>query len=417
MKKLPEISIRIRIYISIFVLLLAIGSAIVFSVHKTQTKHGYIVIKNLNVAMANFIAESIRHPLKDRSYYLLEEIALGVMDIPYVVFFDISDTNGTSFLAEKGSLGGKSFDRTGILSIKKGINISEKEITYDGEHLGTVTIATSSQRYKKETFNALMEIVSYLVAGLIILGFIIVFSMEKFFVSPIIKLAQTIETVGKGTFITTDLDSRRDEIGHLARTFNRMSQNLESLVEERTSKISLANSLLRNEIKRRSLLEAQLKQVASMDPLTKILNRYSFENSLKGKIQSAKGPLSLIMFDLDKFKEINDHYGHTVGDEVLKNIVRLTNIELEDGDLFCRWGGEEFLIATPLNLKDATLKAERIRVRFENCKVPHIRTTTGSFGVSQFKKGEKTQSVFVRVDDLMYEAKRSGRNCVISSAG
>lgn len=415
MKTFSRKSIRIRIYISIFILLLAIGSAIVFSVHKIQEKHGLTVIKNLNIAMANFIAESTRQPLKDRSYYLLEEIALGVMDIPHVVFFDISDTNGTSFLAEKGSLGGKNFDRTDLLSIKKGITIAEKEITYEGEHLGTVTIATSTKRYRKETLNALIEIVSYLTTGLIILGLIIVFSMEKFFVSPIIKLAKTVETVGKGTFVTTDLDTRKDEIGHLAKTFNKMSRNLESLVEERTSKISLANSLLRNEIKRRSLLEAQLKQAASIDPLTKISNRYSFENRLNGKIQSATGPLSLIMFDLDKFKEINDRYGHTVGDKVLKNIVRLTNMEIDDDDIFCRWGGEEFLIATPLSLRDATLKAERIRTRFESYKDSHIPTATASFGVSQFIRGEKTQSVFVKVDDLMYEAKKSGRNRVISS--
>jgi diguanylate cyclase (GGDEF)-like protein len=120
------------------------------------------------------------------------------------------------------------------------------------------------------------------------------------------------------------------------------------------------------------------------------------------------------MFDIDRFKEVNDTYGHTVGDYVLRTLTQIVKANLRETDYLVRWGGEEFIIIAPdTDLKKAKILAERNRKASEKYKYDHAGTITVSFGVTQFIKDDNEDTVIKRVDDALYEAKRKGRNRVI----
>jgi diguanylate cyclase (GGDEF)-like protein len=123
---------------------------------------------------------------------------------------------------------------------------------------------------------------------------------------------------------------------------------------------------------------------------------------------------SVIMFDVDFFKKINDTFGHEKGDEVLFEIAEIVKKELRNVDLIFRYGGEEFIIILPeTDLKKAVEIAERIKKRIENHKFLINRKITVSMGVTEYKKGENKKDLIKRVDNYLYEAKRTGRNKVV----
>jgi diguanylate cyclase (GGDEF)-like protein len=124
-------------------------------------------------------------------------------------------------------------------------------------------------------------------------------------------------------------------------------------------------------------------------------------------------PLSLIMFDLDHFKQVNDTYGHAIGDYVLQTLTKIARVNLREIDILIRWGGEEFIIIAPdTDLKSATVLAERIRKAVEEFTFDQVGKITVSFGVTQFKKDDTEDTIIKKADDAMYEAKRNGRNRV-----
>jgi diguanylate cyclase (GGDEF)-like protein len=152
------------------------------------------------------------------------------------------------------------------------------------------------------------------------------------------------------------------------------------------------------------------------DPLTKIYNRRKFNEELI-KDYAAMGesrlPLSLIMFDIDNFKNVNDDYGHIMGDEVLRTVARIVGEALPQGSVFARWGGEEFAVIAPaMDLKSAAGVAEKLRRVIREARAAGIVQVTCSFGVIQVEEDEEPQSLLQRLDSSLYAAKRDGRDCV-----
>jgi diguanylate cyclase (GGDEF)-like protein/PAS domain S-box-containing protein len=170
------------------------------------------------------------------------------------------------------------------------------------------------------------------------------------------------------------------------------------------------------DITKRKNLESELKTLAVTDTLTQVFNRIKYYEIMKREIERTKRynhPLSIIMFDIDHFKKVNDIYGHMVGDYVLRTLTQIVKENLRETDYLVRWGGEEFIIIAPdTDLKKAEILAERNRNASEKHKYDHIGTITVSFGVTQFIKDDDEDSVIKRVDDALYEAKRKGRNRV-----
>lgn len=176
------------------------------------------------------------------------------------------------------------------------------------------------------------------------------------------------------------------------------------------------NRMLKREIKKREYMEEEFRVLATTDRLTSIFNRYKIDNALNEQIEIAtrySRPLSLIFFDLDHFKKVNDRYGHKSGDLTLVELSYIVRERLRKSDIFGRWGGEEFLIILPeTKLKSAMDIAEKLRQMIENNKFKKIDTLTCSFGVVELQKEDDFDRIMMKADRALYQAKSNGRNRV-----
>jgi len=166
--------------------------------------------------------------------------------------------------------------------------------------------------------------------------------------------------------------------------------------------------------------QEKLEKLANVDPLTGLLNRRAILNKLEESIKHSRRyetNLSVIMLDIDHFKEINDSWGHFVGDHVLKRIALFLQRKIRDTDVAGRLGGDEFLIVLPKAIMSPALTAaERIRENLANTKMRNligdVFSITVSQGVASYKPGDSVSSLVSRADAAMYRAKQNGRNRV-----
>lgn len=165
----------------------------------------------------------------------------------------------------------------------------------------------------------------------------------------------------------------------------------------------------------RAIAEAQQEaQAGYLDALTGVPNRRQLMGWLAEHAeQGASAPLTVILFDLDHFKRINDTYGHDFGDEVLRGTAGAVTAALRRGTMFGRWGGEEFLVIlphTPLN--DGEVVAGRLREALAGVPYALPVRVTASFGVAQSRPGEGLNALLRRADEALYASKRAGRDQV-----
>jgi len=163
-------------------------------------------------------------------------------------------------------------------------------------------------------------------------------------------------------------------------------------------------------------LNQKLLQQSRTDELTQVGNRLSFNEVINREIELAVRnhlPFTVILFDIDHFKRVNDEFGHLVGDEVLHEIAQRIQSVLRASDYLFRVGGEEFAILLALqDLKHAVQLAEKIRKQVANIEFETVGKVTISLGVSQLKAGDQVNILMGRVDEAMYKAKQNGRNQV-----
>lgn len=165
------------------------------------------------------------------------------------------------------------------------------------------------------------------------------------------------------------------------------------------------------------LLSTQLKKLAFTDSLTHIYNRLHFAHFLDAEIDKVKrygGTFSIIFFDLDHFKTVNDNYGHLAGDDVLEQVTKVVSSANRSADIFARYGGEEFIILTPeTDMSGALIHAERLREHIEKFEFKTAGHITSSFGVAEFNiEKDSVETILERADKALYMAKDFGRNRV-----
>ena len=187
----------------------------------------------------------------------------------------------------------------------------------------------------------------------------------------------------------------------------KLNQSLEKKVKERTRDLQESTK--------------QLQELAHKDALTSIENRYSIMKTLSYEIDRAKRyktKLSVVMYDIDRFKNINDTYGHDVGDDILVALTGLVHHNCREIDFLGRYGGEEFLIIMPnTSREEAKEFAHRIRLLVQNQSFKIVGKLTISLGLIEYQEGEEIKELFKRLDILLYQAKNGGRNRLCSDDG
>lgn len=250
---------------------------------------------------------------------------------------------------------------------------------------------------------------------------------DRWVVKRIDELIKVLELNAEGDYSKTINVQGKDELSRIGHHVNlmqgRLKEREEQLFEIKNTleqRVAERTESLQAEVEARQLAEVKLKKLATTDPLTGVLNRRAFEDICTQELRICKRhnrPLSIVLMDLDFFKEINDQFGHHMGDNTLVSIAEQLRKIIRPQDHICRHGGEEFIVLMPdSNERQAFHLAERLRQSIESTKIISSEFSikiTASFGVSMLQRDEETlKPTIQRADRAMYVAKSSGRNKV-----
>lgn len=195
---------------------------------------------------------------------------------------------------------------------------------------------------------------------------------------------------------------------------------LEERVEERTSELDVSNQQLKIQLERVHSLQETLRQEAIHDSLTSLFNRRFLDESLPlllARLKRDHSPVTILMLDIDHFKDVNDSYGHQVGDAVLQALGNALKTSVRAGDIVCRYGGEEFILVLPgMRAEDGRMQAEKLRMMIASLTVSgrdQSVSVTISIGGSVFPHdGTSSDELIAVADRALYRAKQNGRNRV-----
>jgi len=225
-----------------------------------------------------------------------------------------------------------------------------------------------------------------------------------------------------------------DDLKHkVEKRLNVVSEHIKEYRETEQERFSDAQQNVENMQSRLQLLEQEsgdLRQLivekskeAMMDVLTEVPNRLAYEKKALEEIARCNRfpePLSMAVWDIDLFKQVNDGYGHKVGDKVLKAVAQLLHARMRETDFIARYGGEEFVMFLPgANEAMAVELADTLREKIAACNFKHqggIVRITVSCGITSFQKGDNHETMFERADKALYAAKDAGRNLCLASS-
>ena len=347
----------------------------------------------------------------------LQDIGRNILNLPAVVGVQVVDANGNSLYAE--GIDVASSDTTLFFQEF----IIDKQLSDNVIHLAIIMLYSDSS-VVLDRFKPVVLLI-FLVGVSILLYTLLVWALKKLIHKPLQKLIDDVETIefdnihknGIDLHVEDDTEFKAVEAAcnqmlrkldldkkHLLKAEYNYHTILEKEVSERTHELELNNK--------------QLNTLAATDPLTEIRNRRSFFDIAEKYYSIAtrtKEALSLMMIDLDRFKSVNDKYGHAAGDEVLKEFTSIVKKQLRESDLFARYGGEEFVIVLAnTKIEGAEKLAEKIRsavaADFLVVEKGEIKITV-SIGVSELgQKDVSVDDILARADQALYLAKGNGRN-------
>lgn len=265
-----------------------------------------------------------------------------------------------------------------------------------GKRMGTLRVGVSYVQYLRANSPRIRQKIALFVLPFALLAILFAIKLARSFTKPLQRLTQAVSEISKGNYGIQLPLNRRDELGDLAHSFNAMAVNLKDNFEK-------------------------VSDMANRDGLTGLYNARFFREALDRELDRVKRsgrPLSVILFDADRFKKINDRYGHPAGDQILQHVSRIARSVLRGYDVLARYGGEEFIaLLSDTTGPQAALLAERIRKIVE--QRPHITEegeaikATVSIGVATAKAPYDKKELISQADQALYRAKETGRNRVI----
>lgn len=382
---------------------------------KNEREHLGNLIDHSGQNMANTTAAGAASLVVGYDYGNLEILARNVADQPNVM--------GVTILNKDG----RTMSQT-VVTTNRDYRRYQAPIVFDGAVIGSVAVDISTEILDKTIDELYTRIIlEQTIIGLI-LAVIVYLFVSRGIVSPIHDLTMAMEaTINRGEpYIAKELQvASNDEIGRLINVFNKLNQQLASNYEKLQSKIDLADQALRGKnielIARTDELENALEMLSSMattDWLTKLPNRRRFDETFEQMLSQAerfKEPLSLILIDVDNFKEINDNYSHAAGDEVLRQIGAFLKEGVRRSDAPARLGGDEFGILlyhtdeqqAEILVRQLLKKSRVHEFSFNNQKI----SVTLSSGVAEYSSLTNTQqSLYYAADKALYTSKHRGRD-------
>ena len=216
-----------------------------------------------------------------------------------------------------------------------------------------------------------------------------------------------------------------DDIKRLKKALIQEIEQIRETVKEKQSHDSTKLEILSKKVSNLSVELERARTESLTDGMTGIYNRKAFDSHISTLVEKntvSKAPFSLLMLDIDNFKQVNDVYGHQTGDRVILAIINKCRQSIRGEDFFARYGGEEFVIILPgASLKNAMKRADHIcksiastRYYLDDVEGSPTLAVTVSIGVSSLQKADTVATITQRADKALYAAKHNGKNCVIS---
>jgi diguanylate cyclase (GGDEF)-like protein len=389
------------------------------------------------VDQADLLLETISLSIRDPLYRLqldeLNEITASFRDDPGVTFFIIydhegrilSDSNETAitYSQDINPLGLKLVSlESGHVYMQWERNqlVSGRAVRIGDQTIGAVATGLSLQKLDEQISTATRQHIAVAFIT-VFFGSVLAFLLARQVTNPVKELGIVAAQMAEGDLTRRVQIDAKDEIGKLGEVFNLMA----SAIQQREQALrNLARNLEQEVEERTATLREQTKTLEHMavtDPLTKILNRRRFFELADLELERATRfghPLALVVIDADHFKNINDTFGHPIGDQVLVSLAQLCQRNIRNIDIFGRYGGEEFILLLPeTECTEAFEIAERLR-KIVATTVQEIEgnkiSLTLSMGISYSDSVQKPSlsSLVSWADQALYQSKQSGRNMV-----
>jgi diguanylate cyclase (GGDEF)-like protein len=417
-----QISSKIAISISLVVAVVgALGSGVALEGQESERIAEFAdknreAVELLAVAVAPAVAEG-RH---ERVQAILDNIHNFADRFPDVVALEVIDDDGrivASLDPTRYNERLEGVDRVERVEMR-GRHLHVSTPVRLEHHLGVIQATFSQERLDASVSKQKWAAVGLLATMMLVAGLALHLVHRRLVAWRLARLATAAGEIGAGNLTAVASVEGRDEISDLGESFNKMArairhytEDLEQIIAERTAELEAANR--------------RLVELATTDQLTAVYNRRYFDEAARRALEVARRnerPLSLVLLDTDKFKTINDTWGHAIGDAVLQAVARVLRDNARKADLVARIGGEEFAILMPeVGVGSAAQAAERMRAALEaevHAAVPEIgeRRVTASFGVASFEQaGDRLEDIVTAADLAMYESKEHGRNRVTVS--
>jgi len=406
------LSVKLMGYVMVGVLITSAGIGVV----RVQNERGNLteMIDQSGHSMANTTASGAASLIAGYDYGNLEILAANVAREANLIRVVIRNQDGRVMTQAAGKAAG-TYRRF------------ESPVVFDGRTIGGATVDVSTDALEKELNDLYRRVLIEQIIFGAILGLIVYFFTARGIVSPIRTLTRVMEeAVEKGdSFVARDLEVKSgDEIGRLVLVFNALNKSLASYHNQLKGKIDLANQELREKNiqlgGRTQELEQALELVSSMattDWLTELPNRRKFDETLSRMFHQSERfaeETTLVLFDLDRFKLINDSHGHGAGDEALRAIGTLLCSHARKTDLPARLGGDEFgVLLYHTNIEQAEIFVKKLMdsVRTHSFEYDGFQLNVGiSIGIAQYAHSmESPQELYYAADKALYQSKEGGR--------
>lgn len=413
-----RVGVRLAGYVLLFALLVSVllTGLQLWQAHQQEDLRIEQLLEQQTVSSEHHLADVVWEDDQRHAQQVAENL-IKLSDVSYVRV-----RNKEAVLAEAGSMGPNMRTRTLVLAMRHG--------TKTAEPFGDMTLGVNMALIEARLWAGAMGILlrTTLLIGLTV-GFVLL--LFQFMVTRhLSRISQFFSALTPQTLAQPlQLDrsplpaSGGDEFDDLVKGVNRMQATLVSDIQRREKaelEVRQLNEVLEKRVAERTheLLEKnqQLLQLAVTDSLTGLYNRLKLDQVLTDEFKRScryGSAFALILLDVDRFKAVNDNFGHAVGDQVLVEMGRLLKHGTRSVDVVGRWGGEEFLIiCSDTEFKGAVALAEKLRQMIEGHPFPVVGQTTASFGVSTFGSGDTIAGMLARADSALYRSKRSGRNRV-----
>ncbi|MDP2266562.1 MAG: diguanylate cyclase [Thiobacillus sp.] len=414
-------SVKLMGYVMAGVLITSAGIGVV----RVKNERGPLseMIGKAGQSVANATASGAASLIAGYDYGNLEILTNNVSQQANVIHVMIRNQGGR-VMTQTTSVAAASFKRF------------ESPVMFNGEAIGSVAVDVSTDALENALDALYWRVfIEQLIFGAI-LGLIVYFFTARGIVSPIRNLTTAMEDAVEkgGAFVSSDLEVRsRDEVGRLVSVFNALNKSLASYHHQLKGKIDFANQELREKNiqlgGRTQELERALEllnTMATTDWLTELPNRRKFDETLARMFHQSERfaeEITLVLFDIDHFKLINDSYGHGAGDQVLRDIGTLLRLHIRKSDLPARLGGDEFgVVLYHTDTEQAEIFVEKFMdsVRTHTFYYDGFQLEVGiSVGIAQYADFMKTpQAHYYSADKALYQAKKNGRGrcCVYSES-